>query len=117
MQIKITEKFFNIEENPLESKFTVVAETEEAALAIKSDLTIENLKSFKYIESDELYSVIENKKYSDKYEIQKVDTCWHATFFLEDVNSLETTVNKTVQSISEVQATIDYLTMVLEVEV
>lgn len=78
-----------VHDAPHENSFTVdVVDAAELAV-VKAKLTKENLKEFKLIEAEGMYSVVSNKCLDSTYHVKEKEEYLEVTFNLRDVSIIE----------------------------
>lgn len=89
---------------PHENSFTVNVKDAAELTALKAKLTRENLKEFKLIEAEGMYSVVSNKRRTNIYSVMEKEDGLTVTFYLEDVPVLEQRVSS-LETGQEIQDT------------
>lgn len=78
-----------VHDTPHENSFTTDVADTAALEDLKAKLTRENLKEFKFIEAEGMYSVVENKQRTNKYDVIEKEDGLTVTFYLIDVSVIE----------------------------
>lgn len=93
-----------VHDAPHENSFTVNVKDAAELAALKAKLTRENLKEFKLIEAEGMYSVVCNKRRTNIYSVMEKEDGLTVTFYLEDVPVLEQRVSS-LETGQEIQDT------------